>query len=93
MTCVEAIAAVLHICGFPSEAKFYLSKFSWGHSFLELNDELLDLYSKCSSSEDVLEVQNKYLEEAKNRKKDDDDKRMWPPTSSSESEEEELKNK
>lgn len=73
------------ISGLKEEAKFYLSKFSWGHSFLELNDELLELYSNCTSSEQILEVQQKYLEdnekERDNRNHDD----MWP-TSSSESE-------
>lgn len=80
LSCVEAIAAVLFICGFESEAKFYLSKFSWGHSFLELNEELLGRYKECKSSEEVLDVQKKYLEESQNAKKDDRD--MWPPTSS-----------
>lgn len=83
LSCVEAIAAVMVICGFESEAKFYLSKFSWGHSFLELNEELLARYKECKSSEEVLDVQKKYLEESENLKKDDRD--MWP-TSSSESE-------
>lgn len=83
LSCVEAIAAVLFICSFEKEAKFYLSKFSWGHSFLELNEELLGRYQKCKSSQEVLDEQNKYLEESRNLKKDDRD--MWP-TSSSESE-------
>lgn len=85
LSCVEAIAAALTITGLKEEAKFYLSKFSWGHSFLELNDELLDLYSKCHSSKEILEVQQKYLEE--NEKKRDDKNRddMWPTSSESES--------
>jgi len=82
LTCVEAIAAVLHICGFPKEAKYYLSKFSWGHSFLKLNDELLELYSKCDSSQDVLDVQKKYLEESDEKRKEARDN-MWPSSSDS----------
>ncbi|KAG5675106.1 hypothetical protein PVAND_005035 [Polypedilum vanderplanki] len=84
LTCVEAIAAVLMICNFTKEAKFYLSKFSWGHSFLELNDELLELYSKCNSSQEVLDVQQKYLTESEEKRKNRDD--MWPTSSSSEDE-------
>lgn len=88
LSCVEAIAAVLVICGFENEAKFYLSKFSWGHSFLELNDELLTRYKECKSSQEILEVQQKYLDEAA-EEKTKDDRDMWPPTSSSSSSESE----
>lgn len=88
LSCVEAIAAVLVICGFENEAKFYLSKFSWGHSFLELNDELLTRYKACKSSQEILEVQQKYLDEAA-EEKTKDDRDMWPPTSSSSSSESE----
>lgn len=86
LSCVEAIAATLMITGFKQEAVWYLSKFSWGHAFLELNEELLDRYSKCKDSKDVLEVQNKYLEEAaedKMKPRDLD----WPSSSSEEEEE------
>lgn len=84
LTCVEAIAAVLEIVGLKKEAKYYLSKFSWGHSFLELNRELFDLYSKCQSSQEVLDVQQKYITECEENRKVDRDS-MWP-SSSSESE-------
>lgn len=89
LSCVEAIAAALMIAGLKEEAKFYLSKFTWGHSFLELNEELLALYANCKSSAEILEVQQKYLDDSEkeraNRRNADD---MWP-TSSSESESEE----
>jgi pre-rRNA-processing protein TSR3 len=41
LSCVEAIAAALYIVNLKDEAKFYLSKFTWGHSFIELNEELV----------------------------------------------------
>ena len=37
LNCVEALAAVFYIVGYPEIAKKYLDKFSWGHSFLSLN--------------------------------------------------------
>lgn len=89
LSCVEAIAAVLVICGFHKEAKFYLSKFSWGHSFLELNEELLARYQECKSSEEVLEVQKKYLAESQEEKLRDRERDMWPTSSESSSEYEE----
>lgn len=85
LSCVEAIAAALMIVGLKDEARFYLSKFSWGHSFLELNDELLELYSNCKSSEEILEVQQKYLEDNEKERANKNHDDMWP-TSSSESE-------
>lgn len=85
LSCVEALAAAMMITGHKKEAQFYLSKFSWGHSFLELNSEVLELYSSCTDSKSVLEAQEKYIEAAKCEK---DERPMWPPSESdSESEE------
>lgn len=64
LSCVEAIAAAMYITGLKDEANFYLSKFSWGHAFIELNQELLDIYAKCKSSAEIIESQNAYLEKA-----------------------------
>lgn len=82
LSCVEALAAAMFITGHKSEARFYLSKFSWGHSFLELNSEALKLYAECTDSKSVLDAQTKYLESAEN---DKDTRKMWP-SSDSESE-------
>lgn len=88
LSCVEAIAATLIITGFKQEAVWYLSKFSWGHAFMELNEELLEMYSKCKDSKDVLDVQNKWLAEAESDKMKQQEP-DWPSTSSEEEEEEE----
>ena len=58
LNCVEALAAVFYIVGYPEIAKKYLDKFSWGHSFLSLNLELLDRYAACKNAKEVLAVQN-----------------------------------
>lgn len=71
------------------EAKWYMSKFSWGQSFLDLNQELLDLYANCKSSKEILEVQNSYLEKAQEEKANANTDDMWPSSSSSEYDEEE----
>ena len=36
--------------------------FKWGHAFYSVNDELLQKYEKCTTSTEVVAVQNKYLE-------------------------------
>lgn len=73
--------------GLKEEAKWYLGKFSWGHSFIKLNQELLDKYSACQTSKEILDVQNEYLktvaEEKANRRNEID----YPSFSSSSSEE------
>lgn len=79
LSCVEALAAAMFITGHKKEAQFYLSKFSWGHSFLELNAEVLDLYASCTDSTSVIEAQNKFLESAD---KERDQRTMWPPSDS-----------
>lgn len=83
LSCAEALAAALYITGCKSDAELYLSKFSWGHSFLELNAEILDIYASCTDSKSVLEAQEKFLETAMNEK---DDRPMWPPSESESSE-------
>ncbi|XP_037948599.1 18S rRNA aminocarboxypropyltransferase [Teleopsis dalmanni] len=87
LSCVEAIAATLYICGFKREAQWYMGKFSWGHSFLELNDTLLNKYASCKSSEEILKVQNEYLnEEISAREKPKDYRDFYPTSSSSDDE-------
>lgn len=77
LSCVEALAAAMVITGHKKEAQFYLSKFSWGHAFLELNSEALDMYAACTDSKSVIDAQTKFLEMAQNEK---DDSSMWPPS-------------
>ncbi|KRT78386.1 hypothetical protein AMK59_8708, partial [Oryctes borbonicus] len=58
LSCVEAIAATMYIVGYRELAEHYLNKFSWGHSFIDLNKELLDIYAKCKDSKSVIAAQN-----------------------------------
>lgn len=70
LSCVEAIAATMYITGFKKAAKFYMDKFSWGHSFIELNEEILEMYADCTDSKSVVEVQNKYIEDEQKKQAD-----------------------
>ncbi|XP_041976093.1 18S rRNA aminocarboxypropyltransferase [Aricia agestis] len=83
LSCVEALAAAMYITGHKREAKFYLSKFSWGHSFLELNSDILITYAGCTDSKSVIEAQNKFLKTVENER---DSRSMWPTDSESEEE-------
>ncbi|SEO93229.1 pre-rRNA-processing protein TSR3 [Halogranum amylolyticum] len=65
LTTVEAMAAALAIFGEWERAEELLSKFSWGHTFLELNEEPLRRYSECEDSTEVVAVQQEYLDRGK----------------------------
>ena len=61
LSTVEALAAALYIVGFKKKAYELLSIFKWGHSFLELNREPLDAYSKAKNSKEIIRVQKKFI--------------------------------
>ncbi len=51
LSSAEAAAAALYITGFIMESEEILSKFTWGHAFMEVNGELLAEYSACTDEE------------------------------------------
>jgi pre-rRNA-processing protein TSR3 len=57
LTTAEAIAGALYIAGFKQEAKEILSIFTWGHTFLELNEALLENYASAENSTEIIEMQ------------------------------------
>jgi pre-rRNA-processing protein TSR3 len=61
LTSVEAFAAALYILGNKQQAEKIMSKFNWGHTFLELNHEPLEEYSQAKDSKDVLRIQSEYM--------------------------------
>ncbi len=56
LTTVEAISAALYILGHQDLSLKMLDKFKWGHTFYELNKELLDEYSKLESENKINSV-------------------------------------
>jgi len=53
LTTVEALSGSLFILGFKEQSLELLNKFKWGHTFYELNQNLLNDYSKSENEEDV----------------------------------------
>ncbi|XP_070001469.1 18S rRNA aminocarboxypropyltransferase isoform X3 [Penaeus vannamei] len=93
LSCVEAFAATMYICGEKLAAALYLSKFKWGKTFININKELLDKYAACKNSTEVVGVQNKYLEELDEEACRERDEIDLPPSESEEEEEEEEEEK
>jgi len=61
LSSAEALAGALFIIGYEEECKKLMSKFKWGNSFLGLNREPLEKYSKARNMEDVLKAQELFL--------------------------------
>ncbi|XP_046398854.1 18S rRNA aminocarboxypropyltransferase [Ischnura elegans] len=88
LSCVEAYAAAFYIMGYPREASLYLSKFKWGKSFIELNQDILDEYSKCENGDDIIKAQAAFLEREHQKREDRNDLPDYPEYSSEESDDE-----
>lgn len=87
LSCAEALAAALAICGEGGAARTVMAKFKWGDSFFALNGELLGRYAACATAADVIRAQDEYLEEMKTRPLEAPEGREYglPPSESSES--------
>ena len=53
LTTVEALSAALFILGFQKQSLELLDKFKWGHTFYELNQNLLNEYSKLETESQI----------------------------------------
>mmetsp|Transcript_20085 Transcript_20085/g.29465 ORF Transcript_20085/g.29465 Transcript_20085/m.29465 type:complete len:317 (+) Transcript_20085:242-1192(+) len=68
MSCAEAAAATLYICGKKEAAGALMEEFGWGPEFIRLNQELLDLYGACEDAEEVVVKQKEWLKRAESEK-------------------------
>ena len=53
LSTVEALSASLFILDFKEQSLLLLDKFKWGHTFYDLNKNLLEEYSKLESEEQI----------------------------------------
>ena len=60
LTTVEALSASLFILGFTEQSLALLDKFKWGHTFYDLNRNLLDEYSKLENEEQIDSILKDY---------------------------------
>ena len=60
LTTVEAIAGAAFILGNEELSQKLLEKFNWGHTFLELNENLLHDYQKVTSEDQVTKIIREY---------------------------------
>ena len=62
LTTVEALAAAFYIAGFKEEAAKLLSIFKWGHTFIEINREMLENYATAEDSSEIIRMQSTLIE-------------------------------
>lgn len=61
LSTAEALCAALYILGDKSKALNILSKFKWGKTFMDLNREALEEYSKAESSSEIIKIQDTFI--------------------------------
>ncbi|HEX6067799.1 MAG TPA: DUF367 family protein [Nitrososphaera sp.] len=61
LSSAEALAGAMYILGDKQTAAEILNKFKWGHTFLELNADLLEDYSKADSHEQIKQIEREYF--------------------------------
>ena len=66
LSCAEAAAATLYICGRVDAAISLMKEFEWGMEFIKLNEELLELYRTAADADDVVARQNEWLAKVEN---------------------------
>ena len=60
LTTVEALASAAFILGNEELCSDLLAKFNWGHTFLELNENLLKDYQNAQSEDDINSIITEY---------------------------------
>lgn len=60
LTTVEAISAALFILGYDNQANQMLDKFKWGHTFYDLNKNLINDYLDLESEDQIPNLLQEY---------------------------------
>ncbi len=61
LSSVEALAGALYILHEKDLVEKMMDKFKWGHTFLQLNADLLDDYATAETEEQIVELEVEYF--------------------------------
>jgi pre-rRNA-processing protein TSR3 len=61
LSSAESLAGALYILGEKKLAAELMDKFKWGHTFLELNANLLEDYANAESEEQIEQLEKEYF--------------------------------
>ncbi len=63
LSSAEALAAALYILDEKKMATEIMDKFKWGHTFLELNSNLLEDYANAETKEQIEQLEKEYFQQ------------------------------
>jgi pre-rRNA-processing protein TSR3 len=58
---VEALAGCYYITGYKKLAFQILNNFKWGHTFLDLNLNILEDYCQARNPEEIIQLETEYF--------------------------------
>jgi pre-rRNA-processing protein TSR3 len=61
LSTAEALAGSLYILGYQQMANELMNKFKWGHTFLELNCNILEDYASAETTTQITEIEKEYF--------------------------------
>ena len=61
LSTAEALSSSLYILGFKEMAALLMNKFKWGHTFLELNSDLLEDYANAKNLTEIADLEKSYF--------------------------------
>ena len=61
LSTAEALSGSLYIMGYKAMAAELMNKFKWGHTFLQLNSNLLEEYSNAASTAQIADLEKSYF--------------------------------
>jgi pre-rRNA-processing protein TSR3 len=61
LSTAEALAGALYILGYRIAAEEFMNKFRWGHTFLELNHDVLEDYANVENPKQIGELEQEYF--------------------------------
>ena len=61
LSSAEALAGALYVLGEKKMAGDIMDKFKWGHTFLELNSNLLEDYAAAETEDQVAQLEKEYF--------------------------------
>lgn len=61
LSTAEALASALYILGYRKLAEEFMNKFKWGHTFLDLNHNVLEDYANVENPKQIAELEQEYF--------------------------------
>ncbi|MDQ4074442.1 MAG: DUF367 family protein [Thermoproteota archaeon] len=61
LSTAEAVSGALYVLGYKKQATEIMNKFKWGHTFIDLNLNILEDYSNASGQHEIEKIELEYF--------------------------------